>query len=118
MKTYDASLIKVIEETEHYAKIFHPAIKQVTVSESIYFLEWLRSIGYRYLRGDGLGATFVICEKLQNKVYLVTDCSGYALAAYSSKELAESKRLEIKAKSSSCVDDRIDELPMNGERPE
>lgn len=64
MKTYDASLIKVLEENEHYARIFHPAIEGMSVSEAIHFLEWLLSLGYRYIEGDTWAARFIICEKL------------------------------------------------------
>lgn len=65
MKTYDASLIKVLEETEHYAKIFHPAMEGMKTSEAIHFLEWLWSLGYRYIEGDSWAALYVICEKIQ-----------------------------------------------------
>jgi len=64
MKTYDASLIEVLQETEHYAKIFHPAMKGMTVDKSIFFLEWLWTVGYRYIFGDDWGAKFIVCEKI------------------------------------------------------
>lgn len=64
MKTYDASLIEVIRETEHYARIYHPAMDGMTVSESMEFLEWIWSRGYRYLAGDDFAGKFMICEKI------------------------------------------------------
>jgi hypothetical protein len=64
MKTYDASLIKVLEETEHYARIYHPALGEIKTADVIHFFEWLRSVGYRYLEGDAFAAKYVICEKV------------------------------------------------------
>ena len=52
MKTYDESRIKVLDETEHYARIFHPAMQGMTVTESIHFL--LQIAGSRFHGGRPL----------------------------------------------------------------